>query len=155
MVIWKILMLLGLIVWIGGVIFFPVVAATAFTVLPTTVLAGNVVARSLTVLHWMGIVSGVVFLVASMLYSYAKFARVKPLAPVNLLVLVMLVLTLISQLAITPRIHLLRAQLDPAASQEDPVQIEFDRLHTWSTGLETGVLVLGLGVVILTARRFS
>jgi hypothetical protein len=32
---------------------------------------------------------------------------------------------------------------------------EFDRLHEWSTRLEGGVLFLGLGVVILTARRFG
>jgi hypothetical protein len=32
---------------------------------------------------------------------------------------------------------------------------QFDRLHAWSTRLEGGVLFLGLGVVILTARRFG
>jgi hypothetical protein len=32
---------------------------------------------------------------------------------------------------------------------------EFDDLHAWSTRLEGGVLLLGIGVAILTARRFS
>ena len=58
-------MLLALIVWLGGVIFFPVVAQTAFSVLPTRQLAGSVVGRSLGILHWMGMISGVVFLVSS------------------------------------------------------------------------------------------
>ncbi len=32
---------------------------------------------------------------------------------------------------------------------------EFDRLHAWSTRLEIGVLFLGLGLVVLTAKRFE
>ena len=49
------LMLLSLVVWLGGLIFFSfVLAPTVFTVLPTRHLAGNVVSRSLTALHWMG-----------------------------------------------------------------------------------------------------
>jgi uncharacterized membrane protein len=41
------LMLLSLIVWLGGLIFFSfVVAPTVFSVLPTRHLAGNVVSRS-------------------------------------------------------------------------------------------------------------
>jgi uncharacterized membrane protein len=153
MFIWKTLMLLALVVWIGGLIlFFFVAAPTAFLVLPTTSLAGNVVGRSLAALHWMGIVSGVVFLIASLLYSRARFAR--PLMLVNVLILIMLVLTLVSQFAITPRVHALRAQLPPPGAAADAIQGEFDRMHNWSTRLETGVLVLGLGAVVLTARRF-
>ena len=60
-------MLLALIVWVGGLIFFPVLAGTAFSVLPSPHLAGLVVRRSLIILHWMGIVSGIVFLVTSTL----------------------------------------------------------------------------------------
>jgi uncharacterized membrane protein len=151
----RVLMLLALIVWVGGIIFFAfVLAPTVFAVLPTT-LAGNVVSRSLTALHWMGMVSTMVFLICSMLYSRARFARLKPFAVVNLLVLLMLVLTLISQFAITPRMHALRAQMALADTFQDPARIEFNQLHAWSTRLEGGTLVLGLVVVVLTARRFS
>ena len=31
---------------------------------------------------------------------------------------------------------------------------QFNQLHSWSTRLEGAVLLLGFGVVILTARRF-
>ena len=49
-------MLLSLVVWIGGLIFFAfVLAPTVFAVLPTRQLAGNVVNRSLGILHWMAI----------------------------------------------------------------------------------------------------
>ena len=60
------LMLLTLIVWLGGLIFFAfVLAPTAFSVLPTRHLAGTVVGRTLGTLHWMGIFSGIIFLVSS------------------------------------------------------------------------------------------
>lgn len=156
MFICKTVMLLALIVWLGGLIFFAFVAApSAFAVLPTPALAGNLVGRNLAALHWIGIVSAVIFLFGSMLYSRAKFARLKPFALVNVLVVLMLVLTLMSQFAITPRIHALRAQLTPGNSATDPVRIEFNRLHAWSTRLEGGVLVLGVAVVLLTSRRLA
>jgi len=44
----RFLMLLSLVVWLGGLIFFSfVVAPTLFSVLPTRHLAGSVVSRSL------------------------------------------------------------------------------------------------------------
>jgi len=66
----RFLMLLSLVAWIGGLIFFAfVLAPTAFSVLPTTHLAGNVVGRALGKLHWIGIISGIIFLASSMFYS--------------------------------------------------------------------------------------
>ena len=79
------LMLVSLVVWIGGLIFFPVVAQTAFTTLPSRHLAGAVVGRSLTALHWMGIVSGVVFLVCSLLYNRFSIGTTNALSAQHLL----------------------------------------------------------------------
>ena len=150
-------MLLTLVVWVGGIIFFAfVLAPTVFTVLPTTELAGNVVSRSLTVLHWMGIVSAVVFLICSLLYNRTRFARLKPFALINVLIFLMLVLTLISQFGISPRMHTLRAELHAAdhPGVTEASNREFNRLHQWSTRLEGGVLVMGVLTVVLTARRW-
>lgn len=156
MFICKTLILLALVVWIGGLIFFAFVdAPTAFIVIPNTALAGNVVARSLAALHWIGIASAITFLVSSVFYGYARQAQIKMLTLANVLVMVMLALTLISQFAVTPRIRALRAQLPPVGTVQDPVRVEFDRMHTWSTRLEGGVLILGVVAVLLTARRFS
>src|SRR5580693_8505779 len=67
----RFLMVLSLVVWIGGLIFFAfVLAPTAFQVLPNTHLAGNVVGRALGKLHWIAIIAGIVFLIASLLHSY-------------------------------------------------------------------------------------
>src|SRR5262249_30863726 len=76
----RFLMLLALIVWIGGIIFFAFVEApTLFMLLPTTRLA-DVVSASLTKLHWMGLISGLIFLSCSLLYNQLRHARMKPLA---------------------------------------------------------------------------
>jgi hypothetical protein len=36
----------------------------------------------------------------------------------------------------------------------DTARVQFNALHAWSTRLESGVLLLGLAVVYLIARRF-
>jgi uncharacterized membrane protein len=152
------LMLLSLIVWLGGLIFFSfVVAPTMFSVLPTRHLAGSVVSRSLSALHWIGIVSGIVFLTTSMLYSRLHAGSTQPLAPRQILLYVMLGLTLISQFGISPKMANLRASMPETNSvtATDPTRVQFNALHAWSTRLEGGVLLLGLVVVYLTAQQLS
>jgi hypothetical protein len=151
-------MLLALIVWIGGIIFFAFVEApTLFLLLPTTRMAGDVVSVSLTKLHWIGLISGVIFLVCSLAYNQLKQARLRPFAASHVLIVLMLVLTAISQFSITPRMRVLRTEMQTVEnlSWNDSRRLEFDRLHQWSTRLEGGVLLLGLGVVVLTSRRFG
>jgi uncharacterized membrane protein len=150
----RFLMLLSLIVWIGGLVFFAfVVAPSAFAVLPTRHLAGKLVGRTLGILHWMGIFSGLVFLVSSLLYS--QFTRGTPhaFAARNVLIVLMLALTLVSQFGIIPRMDTLRASIGEIDSVpvDNPARMQFDALHVWSTRVEGGVLLLGLLVVYLTA----
>jgi uncharacterized membrane protein len=153
------LMFLSLVVWIGGIIFFAfVLAPTVFNIpeiLPNTHLAGNVVGRALGKLHWIGIVSGVVFLVSSLVYSYISAGTVGAFAARNVLICLMLVLTLISQFGIVPRMDTLRASLGDVSSApaDSPARIQFDALHVWSTRVESAVLLLGLVVVYLVAAR--
>ena len=152
------LMLLSLVVWLGGLIFFSfVLAPTVFYVLPTRHLAGSVVSRSLTALHWIGIVSGIVFLTTSMLYSRWHAGSAQPLGPRHILLYIMLGLTLISQFGISPRMTTLRASMSEtsSAAMDDPVRAKFNALHAWSTRLEGGVLLLGLVLVYLTAQQLS
>lgn len=150
-------MLLSLIVWVGGVIFFPVLAQTAFTVLPTRHLAGSMVGRSLGILHWMGMISAVVFLVSSLLLSRMTNGEVHAFAPRNVLICVMLLLTLISQFGLIPRMEAIRASIGEidAAPADLPARVQFDAMHHWSTRIESGVLLLGLVVSYLTARSLN
>ncbi len=152
----RFLMLLSLIVWLGGLIFFSfVVAPTVFSVLPTRHLAGSVVTRSLNALHWMGIVSGIVFLASSMIYTRLSTGSAHPLAARHVLLYIMLALTLISQFGVSPKMAALRASMGEIDSvpATDPARVQFNALHAWSTRLEGGVFLLGLMVVYLTASR--
>jgi uncharacterized membrane protein len=152
------LMLLSLIVWLGGLIFFAfVLAPTAFAVLPSRHLAGSVVGRSLGTLHWMGIVFGLVFLASSILYSRLTKGTPHVFAARHVLICVMLALTLISQFGIIPRMDMLRASIGEIDSvpPNNPTRMQFDALHVWSTRVESGVFLLGLVVVYLTAAALS
>lgn len=151
----KFLMLISLVCWIGGLIFFAfVVAPSAFAVLPNSHLAGNVVGRTLDKLHWIGIVSGIIFLASSLLYSRLTDGTAHSFAAKHILLCLMLALTLISQFGIIPRMDVLRASLGDVRSApiDNPERIQFDSLHVWSTRVEGAVLLLGLVVVYLTAR---
>ena len=157
----RFLMLLSLVVWIGGIIFFAfVLAPTAFNipaVLPNTHLAGNVVRIALSKLHWIAIVSGIVFLISSLLYSRLTDGTAHVFAARHVLLCAMLVLTLVSQFGIMPRMDTLRASLGEvsAAPIDNPERIQFDALHVWSTRVESAVLLLGLVVAYLTAQQFG
>ena len=148
-------MLLSLVVWLGGITFFAfVLAPTVFAVLPTRELAGTVVNRTLPVLHWMGVVSGLVFLATSMTYAAMTTGSAQALAPRHILVLLMLVLTLVSMFAVSSRMMALRAEMGviDTVPQDDPRRMEFNQLHHWSTRIEGSVYLIGLVVLYLTAK---
>lgn len=150
----RFLMLLSLIVWLGGLIFFAfVLAPTAFAVLPSRHLAGTLVGRSLGALHWMGITAGIVFLASSMLYTRLTKGTPHVFAARHVLIFLMLALTLVSQFGIIPRMDTLRASIGEIDSvpPDNPARVQFDALHVWSTRVESGVFLLGLVVVYLTA----
>ena len=154
----RFLMLLSLVLWIGGLIFFAfVLAPTAFQALPDTHLAGNVVGRALGKLHWIAIFSGVVFLFSSMLYSRLTDGHAHVFAMRHVLIVLMLALTLFSQFWIIPRMDTLRAQVGDFAQVtfDNPARGQFDVLHVWSTRVEGAVLLLGLAVVYLTASMLA
>ena len=154
----RFLMLLSLVVWLGGITFFAfVLAPTVFTVLPTRELAGTVVNRTLPILHWMGVVSGIVFLVTSMTYSAITTGSAQALAPRHILVALMLILTLVSMFVVSSRMMVLRSEMGviDTVPQDDPRRVEFNQLHHWSTRIEGSVYLIGLVVLFLTARQLK
>ena len=151
----RFLMLLSLVVWLGGLIFFSFVVAPAlFSILPSRELAGAVVERSLNLLHWIGLVSALVFLIASTLDALntpgVQFGVTR-----NILMTVALALSLTSQFAVTRTMQRLHGEMGPIdlVAPNDPRRVEFNRLHTASTMLEGGVLLLGLTTLILVAKE--
>jgi len=154
----RFLMLISLVAWIGGLVFFAfVLAPTAFQVLPNTHLAGNVVGRALGKLHWLAIFSGIVFLISSLLYSRVTQGSAHVFAARHVLIILMLALTLFSQYWIISRMDKLRATISDFAAVplNDPIRMQFDALHAWSTRVEGAVLILGLVAIYLTANAFG
>ena len=153
-------MLLSLVVWLGGLIFLAFVEApAAFSpgLLPTRHMAGSIVGRSLDALHFMAIVSGIVFLLASMTYSRMTAGSARPLAGRHLLIALMLLLTVISQFAISPKMHAIRTEAGVIDNLplDSPLRAEFNRLHVWSEKFEEAVLLLGLITLYMTAQTLK
>lgn len=153
----RFLLFLALATWLGALIFFPIVASIAFSELPSAHLAGIVVRNSLQALHHIGLIAGAIFLVSSLVYDRALEGRLRPLRASHVGIMIMLLLTAVSQFRIIPRMESLRASAGEIASlpASSPIRLEFGRLHARSVRVEGAILVLAVMVLYLTARRFG
>jgi hypothetical protein len=153
------LLYLALIVWLGGEIFFPVVAAVTFgTLQADTHIAGAIVGELLRILHGIGLISGLVAL--ALLALAPAWAIYKPravLVPMTLLVL-MLAFTAYSQYVIIPAMERDRIAAGGAIdvrNPADPNVADFNKLHNRSEHVELVILLLGLATVVLIAHSES
>lgn len=148
------LILLCLILWLGGVFFFPVVAAVSFSTLPDTHAAGTIVGLCLRILHYEGLGAGALLVLLLVLaHTFRIYARGAAAALV--LVVIMLALTAFSQFSIIPRMEAFRQHAGGAINTADtasPDTAGFNRLHNLSTKVEEGVLVAGLLLVAVLAH---
>jgi Domain of unknown function (DUF4149) len=149
-------MLQALAAWVGALIFFPMVAQTAFTNLPPHA-AGLIVRGSLLKLHCMGFVCGIVFLASSVIYNRIASGKMQTLSARHVFMAFMLALSAISQFLIIPRMDALRLAVGEISTlpSADPIRAQFDSLHAWSTRIEGTVLVLGVLLLHLTSRRLA
>ena len=138
--------------WLGSIIFFIVFTQGIFSVIPTEDLTGVVVGYSLARLHVMGIVAGVVYLIATAALEKSVAALARPAA---LLVFFMILCTMVSQYGVIARMDALRLQMGSVDTTPagNPLRMAFDRLHQYSVRLESAVLLSGLAALFLTARR--
>jgi hypothetical protein len=76
-------------------------------------------------------------------------------APVVLCVVLMIGLTVASQVAVSPRMAILRVQMGSieATAEGNPLLAEFGRLHRISVLLESGVLLAGLAAFYCMVRE--
>jgi magnesium-transporting ATPase (P-type) len=149
--------LLSLSLWLGSIFFFAaVVAPTAFSLLPSRTLAGMVVGQSLSRLHWIGIVCGLVFLLSSFLLALIEGGQ-SPFHSRDLLLVAMMAVTLAAHFGVERRMNALKADMGviDVVPQQDARRVEFNRLHVWSTRLEGSVFFCGLALLFLVAREES
>jgi uncharacterized membrane protein len=140
--------------WVGAIIYLSfVVAPGVFGTLANRDQAGAVVGLVLGRLHVLGLIAAAVYLGAAiclwMIYSTKELAT-----PAVAMVIVMAVLTLISQRAVTPRMAELRREMVSvdATPRDNPLRVKFDELHRVSVQLEGAALVIGIGALYLTIR---
>ena len=149
------LLYLALIVWIGAEIFFPVVAAVAFTVLRSdTHTAGTIVGELLRILHGMGIVCGLVILALMALAPAWHIFKPRAVLAPMVLVILMLACTVYSQYGIIPAMERDRAAAGGAidiADATNPITAHFNMLHNRSEHVEEVILLLGISTVVLVA----
>src|SRR5580700_2289199 len=139
--------------WVGSILYFAaIVAPAAFTALANPDQAGALVGLTLGRLHLFGMVLGVIYLIASAVLERTPAALLRP-AP--LLVLLMIVLTFVSQFWVIATMDALRAQMGSvsATTGANPLRASFDRLHTISVRLEMGVLFAGIAALVLISRK--
>ena len=149
----RFLQLFALGTWIGAILFLSFVEAPGvFGILPNLDQAGSVLGYSLTRLHYIGIAAAIVYIVAGFGLAHRPHW---PLAPAPVLVFVMLALTLASEFAVRPRMDTLRLQMVSiqARPPQNPLRVQFDRLHRASVGLEGATLLIGIAALFLTVRR--
>jgi uncharacterized membrane protein len=154
MILARVLRLLSMVVWVGGLIFFAfVLAPVAFSVLPSTHEAGTVVGATLRVLNVLGDVCGLLFLaaiVAPWLRSSIRGRRL--LIAEMLFVALMLAATMVVQVRIVPAMERDRVAAGgdvDAAPPDNPARLDFERLHPVSEKVEGAALLLGIAVVVL------
>jgi hypothetical protein len=157
------LILFGLVIWIGGLLFFGVVVApvafgSLMPMLSDPVLglhiAGTVVRDSLLRLHDIGMICGVILLVLCIVERVARMTR-RSIAPQLVLLAAMLGLTAFSQFSVIPQMDSLRIRAGTAMDNPaitNAAEVDFNRLHRLSTRLEGVVLLCGLGLIVLYAR---
>jgi len=142
--------------WVGSIFYFSAaVAPAAFRVLQNQDQAGVLVEFTLRRLHTLGVVAAIVFLFATALLAVASPASTKSLMLPAIGVSLMLILTVISQHVVIRRMMQLRREMVSVAAMppDNPLRVEFNRLHGVSVRLEGSVLLLGFASLFLTVRK--
>ncbi len=151
----RFLRLLALGLWLGAFFFFAAaIAPLLFSVLPTRAMAGLVVGRALSSLHWIGIGCALVFLLASVLMALFQGGSA-PFRRRDLLLAAMLAITLYLQFGYQPKMLKLRDGMGiiDNVPVDDPRRVEFNRMHVWSERLEGAVFFLGVALLYLVVRE--
>lgn len=154
----RLMQLLTLTIWVGGLIFFAfILAPVAFHTLPTVREAGLIVGASLRVFDLVALGCGALFLLATaVLFSRAPM-RIRGRYEIEFLLAgAMLLATLYIHWSILPSMDDDRRVAGGdinLVEASHPARVHFDKLHARSERIEGAVLLLGLAVVLCVARE--
>jgi hypothetical protein len=145
--------LISIVVWLGGMVFFTIIAAPSIFAVLATADAGKVVSTIFPRYYVMGYAAGTISLILAIYFALQHGPRLWwGLAAFALGVA--LAMTLYAGAALRPRINAIRDVTTEA--NPDPVRkAEFDQLHRLSVALNGGVMVLNLFALLSTATALT
>lgn len=146
--------LMGLIIWLGGLIFsIFILAPSVFGTISDRRLAGDVVAKNLDIMRSINLAVVPITFVSSVLI-YEMYKMPTFINNVQSLVLLLMVLIfLYGTFVVTPSIKRARAALrEPQSDMDEQKKLaaRFSNLHRTSLNVATGQLVLGVFVVFFS-----
>ena len=121
---------------------------------PSQDLAGLLVEFTLRRLHTVGVIAGLLFLIASAAMALSSTGARRRLVLPVMGVVIMVTLTVISQQVVIRRMNVLRSEMGSVIEtpKDNPLRVEFDRLHGVSVQLEGATLLIGVASLFLTVR---
>ncbi len=146
-------LLIGL--WLGAACFFSfAVAPSAFGVLPSRELAGDLVSRTLAIIYLSGVAIGVILLISTLI-------RRLDLAPFWLwterfLLLIIVAACGVGQFVMSPWLSVLRAQAGKPMEEvalDDALRIQFDNLHQYSVWVLMTAMIAALVVYFIVSGK--
>lgn len=133
-------------IWLGAACFFSfAVAPSAFGILPSRELAGNLVSRTLTIIFLSGMAIGSILLVSTLL----RRLDLKPfwIWTERFLLLIVVAACGVGQFVISAWLAVLRAQAGKPIEEvalDDPLRIQFDNLHQYSVWVLMTAMIAAL-----------
>lgn len=145
-------------IWLGSMMFFSfAVAPSAFGVLPSRHLAGQIVSSTLMKVEILGLILGSVLLVIQMLGWGARAAEGRGRLIRAVLIVVLIAMAALSRFWVSPALNSLRSamggQIDDVPAT-DPLRIQFNDLHQYSVWLMGTAMLAGIGLLFLTVRSW-
>jgi len=137
------------------VFFSFVVAPSAFAVLPSRQLAGELVNSSIGKVETIGVLSGTL-LILFQAFTWSSLRGASNLKVARLIALILMnAANAALRFWIAPAMARLRVQMGGTVDNvlaNDPVRVEFDRLHQYSVQLMGSMILLGILLLFLTVR---
>jgi hypothetical protein len=146
------LLLLGL--WLGAAVFFIPVAQSAFAILPSRDMAGNLVSRTLAILNYSGIGIAIVALLTSLIVPDG-IRRIGLWAERTLLI-IFGVGCAVCQFVISWWMLMIRTQMGRPIDEvavDDPLRIQFNNLHQYSSWIILTAMAAALLAFIIISTR--
>jgi hypothetical protein len=145
-------------IWLGSMVFFSfAVAPSAFGVLPSRHLAGQVVASTIAKVEMIGLVAGALLLVLQLTLWRTGQANPRIRAARMVSLIVMILATAGMRFWISPTMVALRASMGRPIDEidsGDPLRLQFNDLHQYSVILMAIAMLAGVVFLFLSVKSW-